>query len=57
MPVYEYTCTNCNQREIRITGIDDHTVICDQCGQVMVRQMDVDALLAPYAAAPEQVEL
>lgn len=57
MPVYEYTCTNCNQREIRITGIDDHTVICDQCGQVMVRQMDVDALLAPYAEASEQVEL
>lgn len=57
MPVYEYTCTNCNQREIRITGIDDHTVICDQCGQVMVRQMDVDALLAPYAEATEQAEL
>jgi putative FmdB family regulatory protein len=57
MPVYEYTCTNCNQREIRITGIDDHTVICDQCGQVMVRQMDVDALLAPYTETPELVEL
>lgn len=56
MPAYEYTCTNCAQNEVRITGIDDHTVICDRCGQVMVRQMDVDALLAPYAQVQEQAE-
>ncbi len=49
MPAYEYTCTNCQAKEVRITGIDDHTVLCDTCGQVMVRQMDWDALMASYA--------
>ena len=57
MPAYEYTCTSCAEREVRITGIDDHTVICDQCGQVMVRQMDVETLLSTYAQPSEQAEL
>lgn len=57
MPAYEYTCTNCTEREVRITGIDDHTVICDKCGQVMVRQMDVDTLLATYAGPADQAEI
>ncbi len=56
MPAYEYTCTSCPTKEVRITGIDDHTVICDACGQVMVRQADLDALLASYVAPATQVE-
>lgn len=56
MPAYEYTCTNCQQREVRITGIDDHTVLCDACGQVMMRQMDWDTLVASYGAQPSQAE-
>ncbi|MFH1034550.1 MAG: FmdB family zinc ribbon protein [Pseudomonadota bacterium] len=56
MPAYEYSCTACPEREVRITGIDDHTVICDQCGQVMVRQMDVDTLLASYSRSADQAE-
>lgn len=54
MPAYEYICVNCGNREVRITGIDDHTVICDECRQVMVRQMDVKSLLASYESATEQ---
>ncbi len=56
MPAYEYTCTNCTEREVRITGIDDHTVICDSCGQVMVRQIDVETLLASYSRQVAQAE-
>lgn len=48
MPAYEYTCSNCQAQEVRIAGIDDHTVLCDKCGQVMVRRDDVDSLLASY---------
>ncbi len=48
MPAYEYTCTGCQTREVRITGIDDHMVSCQNCGQSMVRKEDVDSLLAPY---------
>lgn len=53
MPAYEYHCTNCDNRETRITGIDDHTVLCEKCAQVMVREMDVDSLLASYGQASE----
>lgn len=54
MPAYEYVCVNCGIKEVRITGIDDHTVICDECRQVMVRQMDVESLLASYQTVTEQ---
>ncbi len=58
MPAYEYTCTSCETREVRITGIDDHAVICDNCGQVMIRQMDLDSILASYAplSTPKEME-
>jgi putative FmdB family regulatory protein len=53
MPAYEYTCSACQHQEVRITGIDDHTVTCSVCGQVMERKMDVASLLASYLA-PQQ---
>ncbi|MCB2187481.1 MAG: hypothetical protein KQJ78_13755 [Deltaproteobacteria bacterium] len=56
MPAYNYSCTNCGNRETRIAGIDDHTVLCDQCGQVMVRRADVESLLASYAATAKRAE-
>lgn len=49
MPAYEYTCRSCQAREVRIAGIDDHTVVCDACGQPMVREVDVATILASYA--------
>ena len=51
MPVFEYVCTNCENVEKRIAGIDDHTVICDRCGQVSLRKADVESLMASYAPA------
>lgn len=57
MPAYEYTCTSCQAHEVRITGIDDHAVICDACGQVMLRQMDLETLLASYAPAAARREV
>jgi putative FmdB family regulatory protein len=56
MPAYEYTCTQCQLREVRITGIDDHTVLCDACGHVMMRQTDWDTLVASYGRHQGQVE-
>ncbi|KMY69012.1 hypothetical protein AAU61_05570 [Desulfocarbo indianensis] len=49
MPAYEYTCHSCQAREVRIAGIDDHTVVCSACGQPMVREVDVATVLASYA--------
>lgn len=57
MPAFEYVCTNCETREVRITGIDDHTALCDGCGQVMVRRVDLDALLASYKTASRQSQV
>lgn len=48
MPAYDYTCTNCSAHDVRIAGIDDHTSICGECGQVMVRDQDIDSLLQSY---------
>ena len=56
MPAYEYICTSCGVHDIRISGIDDHTAICDQCGQVMMRNVDVDSLLASYSGGEEKFE-
>lgn len=56
MPAYEYVCSSCEAREFRIGGLDDHTVICDLCGQVMVRQADLDSLLASYQATAGQAD-
>ena len=56
MPAYEYICSQCETREFRISGLDDHTVICDQCGQVMVRQADLDSLLASYQQAVQRAD-
>ena len=56
MPAYDYVCSNCEAREQRIGGLDDHTVICDQCGQVMVRQGDLDSLLASYSQTQQKAD-
>ncbi len=56
MPAYEYVCSSCEAREFRIGGLDDRTVICALCGQVMVRQADLDSLLASYQATAGQAD-
>jgi len=46
MPVYEYQCVDCQIRDQRIAGLDDHTALCLACGSLMLRQ-DAD-LFGPY---------
>jgi len=37
MPIYEYRCVDCGGRDQRVTGLDDHTALCNQCGGLMLR--------------------
>jgi hypothetical protein len=56
MPAYKYICINCQTQETRRTAISDHTVLCDLCGHVMVRQDDdFDTLLAQYSESRNKV--
>ena len=50
MPLYEYQCTDCGQREPRIGAVDDHTALCVHCGGLMLR-LDED-VFTPYFAVP-----
>ena len=54
MPAYKYTCKHCGSAEMRIAGIDDHTVTCDRCGSHMARHMDFKSLLDSYARPVNQ---
>jgi len=47
MPRYEYQCVDCQARDMRIAGLDDHTAVCVNCGGLMIR-LDQD-LFTPYA--------
>jgi putative FmdB family regulatory protein len=46
MPIYEYQCVDCNSRDQRVAGLDDHTALCTQCGGLMLR-LDED-VFKPY---------
>jgi hypothetical protein len=48
MPAYHYQCVECQKREVRIGGVDDHLAVCVCCGHLMVR-LD-NELFAPYFA-------
>ncbi len=37
MPIYEYQCVDCMERDQRLAGLDDCTTICTQCGGLMLR--------------------
>ena len=37
MPIYEYQCLDCEGRDQRVAGLDDHLVLCPQCGGLMMR--------------------
>lgn len=50
MPLYDYKCRACDLEEERIAGIDDRTVICTECGEVMDRQISDDEALSFYWA-------
>ncbi|MFP3868739.1 MAG: hypothetical protein ACLFUU_11365 [Desulfobacteraceae bacterium] len=48
MPIYHYQCTNCQLRETRVAGVDDHFAICVRCQHLMIR-LD-NELFGPYFA-------
>ncbi|MFH1135429.1 MAG: zinc ribbon domain-containing protein [Pseudomonadota bacterium] len=48
MPLYDYKCRACDLEEERLAGIDDRTLICTECGEVMDRQISDDEAFAFY---------
>jgi len=50
MPLYEYQCVDCSERDQRIAGLDDHTALCAKSGGLMLR-LEGD-LFTPYFAVP-----
>jgi len=49
MPLYHYQCLDCQTRDQRLAGLDDHTALCACCAGVMLR-LDAD-VFAPYFEA------
>jgi hypothetical protein len=50
VPLYEYQCVDCTERNQRIAGLDDHVAICASCGGLMLR-LNKDHF-PPYFAVP-----
>ncbi|MEW6267541.1 MAG: zinc ribbon domain-containing protein [Thermodesulfobacteriota bacterium] len=48
MPLYSYRCRACDLLEDRLAGIDDRTLICTECGEVMDRQISDDEAFSYY---------
>jgi putative FmdB family regulatory protein len=48
MPLYVYACRACDLTEERLAGIDDRTLICTECGEVMDRQISDDEAFSFY---------
>jgi len=53
MPVYDYKCIHCGIEEARIAGLDDRTVVCTNCGQIMNRLNHEDDLYLAYWNKPQ----
>lgn len=50
MPLYDYQCVDCNDREKMAVDLDDHVALCNKCGGLMLR-LEGD-LFTPYFAVP-----
>jgi putative FmdB family regulatory protein len=37
MPLYNYTCSACGEKDVRVGGVDDQTATCVSCGGLMHR--------------------
>lgn len=46
MPIYKYQCTDCQAKDHRVAGVDDHNARCVACGGLMLR-LDED-IFGPY---------
>jgi putative FmdB family regulatory protein len=56
MPIYAYSCRACGLDEERLAGIDDRTLICTECGEVMDRQVSVEEAFNYYFQPPKSSE-
>ncbi len=56
MPLYFYGCRACGLVEERVAGIDDRTLICTECGEVMDRQISDDEAFSFYWNDPSTEE-
>jgi len=52
MPIYNYQCVGCGERDQRIAALDDHSAICVACAGLMLR-LDVDVFQPYFEAADE----
>jgi putative FmdB family regulatory protein len=52
MPIYDYKCPTCEIEESRIAGVDDQTVLCTNCRDMMSRLNDDDDLYLAYWNKP-----
>ena len=48
MPIYDYRCSTCGVEESRIAGVDDRTVVCTNCRDLMTRLNDDKDLFLAY---------
>jgi len=48
MPLFEYKCPGCGVEESRIAGLDDRTVVCTSCSQLMRRLNEEEDLFQSY---------
>jgi putative FmdB family regulatory protein len=53
MPIYEYQCVDCIDRDQRVAGLDDHTALCSQCGGLMLR-LDEDVFQSYFEEVSPQ---
>lgn len=56
MPLYFYRCRACDLTEERLAGIDDRTLVCTECGEVMDRQISDDEAFSFYFIDPSEEE-
>jgi putative FmdB family regulatory protein len=57
MPLYLYRCRACDLDEERLAGIDDRTLICTECGELMDRQISDDEAFRSYWDRPVNEEV
>jgi putative FmdB family regulatory protein len=53
MPIYEYQCVDCTDRDQRVAGLYDHTALCNQCGGLMLR-LEGDAFQSYFEEVSSQ---
>ena len=56
MPFYMYQCRACELSEERLAGIDDRTLICTECGEVMDRLVSDEEAFSYYFTPADSEE-